>query len=341
MTQTNSTEEKVLSLMEKAAAAAHDAMGRYKFERFGYHASQWVMLNKVLDRPRPSPFRKLVRCARQTDGDTAPQTNGTLYAHNTGSATITMIHQTTHAGVLTFDDWMSAIENDEEDDVWTYLDSPGSEYHARTNLGLTAFTFRYSLGEAGAIIAHGTCHPATETDAGSLFTNRQQTLAQAWFEIAPHSEDDRLRATAAITLALTASASADDPGQLITYHIQVPPRRVEALAQAATQAGLKFDPRDNMVETGPAPDDAVHLTGDAAPELAHEINGFLRDRGWTPRLRAAAADWPVQDIHRLLQFAASNLVWEGDSIAEIAGVSSQPEWTALAAEVPGIFYHSA
>lgn len=66
--------ETVHSLMDKAEKAAKDALCRYKFERFGYHASQWVMLNKLLPKPKPSPFRDLVAFARQETGFTPPPT---------------------------------------------------------------------------------------------------------------------------------------------------------------------------------------------------------------------------------------------------------------------------
>ena len=55
----------VQGLMEKSEQAAKDALCRYKFERFGYHASQWVMLNKLLPKPKPSPFRDLVAFMRR------------------------------------------------------------------------------------------------------------------------------------------------------------------------------------------------------------------------------------------------------------------------------------
>ena len=56
-------------LMDRCGAERRmDALCRYKFERFGYHASQWVMLNKLLEKPRPSPFRRLVQAAREETG---------------------------------------------------------------------------------------------------------------------------------------------------------------------------------------------------------------------------------------------------------------------------------
>jgi hypothetical protein len=50
---------------DDAARKALDALGRYKFERFGYHAAVWVNLNRLLPaRARArSPFKHVVRAA--------------------------------------------------------------------------------------------------------------------------------------------------------------------------------------------------------------------------------------------------------------------------------------
>ncbi len=54
--------------MKKSEAAAWDALARYKFERFGYHASAWVALNHLLEPPRSSPFHDLVAWTRERTG---------------------------------------------------------------------------------------------------------------------------------------------------------------------------------------------------------------------------------------------------------------------------------
>ena len=50
-----------------AKVKALDALGRYKFEMFGYHASAWVKYNQLLPRVHrePNPFRNLVKLARE------------------------------------------------------------------------------------------------------------------------------------------------------------------------------------------------------------------------------------------------------------------------------------
>lgn len=55
------------AVYERALAAekAIDALGRYKFERFGYWASQWVLLNRIIGDRSPSPFTDLVKAARE------------------------------------------------------------------------------------------------------------------------------------------------------------------------------------------------------------------------------------------------------------------------------------
>ncbi len=58
------TDEKIKAKMEEAQAKAMDSLGRYKFLMFGYHAAQWVTLNKLLDKPEGNPFSDLVKFAR-------------------------------------------------------------------------------------------------------------------------------------------------------------------------------------------------------------------------------------------------------------------------------------
>ena len=54
--------------MDRAERLAWSALARYKFERFGYYASAWVNLNRLLHKRRPSPFHELVSWTRQHTG---------------------------------------------------------------------------------------------------------------------------------------------------------------------------------------------------------------------------------------------------------------------------------
>lgn len=58
----------ILDRMTTEESKAWDSMCRYKFEMFGYHASRWVMLNQLLARPHPNPFRPIVKFARSESG---------------------------------------------------------------------------------------------------------------------------------------------------------------------------------------------------------------------------------------------------------------------------------
>jgi hypothetical protein len=49
---------------DEAQVKALDSLGRYKFEMFGYHASAWVRLNRIIGDGRPNPFRHIVKAAR-------------------------------------------------------------------------------------------------------------------------------------------------------------------------------------------------------------------------------------------------------------------------------------
>lgn len=51
-----------LDIQEKKA---WQSLARYKFWMFGYHAAQWVLLNRVLRTQRPNPFLPLVKLARE------------------------------------------------------------------------------------------------------------------------------------------------------------------------------------------------------------------------------------------------------------------------------------
>lgn len=55
----------ISNAMASAYIKAFDSLSRYKFLMFGYWAGQWVKLNSLLPHPRPSPFRALVKYARE------------------------------------------------------------------------------------------------------------------------------------------------------------------------------------------------------------------------------------------------------------------------------------
>jgi hypothetical protein len=50
--------------LAEAERKAWDSLARYKFQMFGYHAAQWVLLNRVLGSGRRNPFKALVALAR-------------------------------------------------------------------------------------------------------------------------------------------------------------------------------------------------------------------------------------------------------------------------------------
>ena len=59
----------VRNAMDEAERKAWDAFSRYKFLMGGYHAAQWVILNKLLENGRqPNPFANLVKLAREHTG---------------------------------------------------------------------------------------------------------------------------------------------------------------------------------------------------------------------------------------------------------------------------------
>lgn len=58
-------EDCIRAAMDRARLAALEALSRYKFLMFGYHAAVWVNLNRLLDEPEPNPFRELVKLARE------------------------------------------------------------------------------------------------------------------------------------------------------------------------------------------------------------------------------------------------------------------------------------
>ena len=66
---------------DRAEREAINALARYKFQMFGYWAALWVTLNRLCDKQRPSPFRKLVHQARMINlgrvaGAASPCTSG-------------------------------------------------------------------------------------------------------------------------------------------------------------------------------------------------------------------------------------------------------------------------
>lgn len=58
-------EECVLEAMKDAEKKAWEALSRYKFLMFGYHAARWVNYYKLLGGRRANPFRDAVLLARE------------------------------------------------------------------------------------------------------------------------------------------------------------------------------------------------------------------------------------------------------------------------------------
>jgi hypothetical protein len=56
--------EKLAKELAEEERLALDALARYKFLMFGYHAAWWVKLNRLIGGRRPNPFRSLVAAAR-------------------------------------------------------------------------------------------------------------------------------------------------------------------------------------------------------------------------------------------------------------------------------------
>lgn len=50
--------------LELAEWKAWDSLQRYKFLMFGYHAAQWVIINRLGGFKRKNPFKKLVTLAK-------------------------------------------------------------------------------------------------------------------------------------------------------------------------------------------------------------------------------------------------------------------------------------
>jgi hypothetical protein len=50
--------------MIEAESKAWRALAGYKFWMFGYHAAQWVLLNRIHRKRSPNPFTRLVKLAR-------------------------------------------------------------------------------------------------------------------------------------------------------------------------------------------------------------------------------------------------------------------------------------
>lgn len=58
-------QSRAVNAMLTAEAQAWNALARYKFWMFGYHAAQWVLLNRVAQARQSNPFGVLVRIARE------------------------------------------------------------------------------------------------------------------------------------------------------------------------------------------------------------------------------------------------------------------------------------
>lgn len=66
------------TVRREAEQKAWDSLGKYKFYMFGYHASRWVLLNKLLPGglKQRNPFRDLVLTARTKNPTACKGENG-------------------------------------------------------------------------------------------------------------------------------------------------------------------------------------------------------------------------------------------------------------------------
>ncbi len=59
---------RILHAMAVAEGKAWDALSRYKFLMFGYHAAQWVTLSHLINPHPANPFVSAVIVARKVSG---------------------------------------------------------------------------------------------------------------------------------------------------------------------------------------------------------------------------------------------------------------------------------
>lgn len=116
------------------------------------------------------------------------------------------------------------------------------------------------------------------------------------------------------------------PENQMTYMLELPADKIAELTKAMHEAGIPFDPRDNLVEIGHLPDDAIYLSGAAAHNLVTDINEFINLNGWTPELPEYSTDWSPEQTWALLQFASEHMAWDGNSIEALLPNDTQDEW---------------
>jgi hypothetical protein len=61
-------EQSLVKEMAEAEVKAIDSLSRYKFAMFGYWAGIWVHLNHISNQNNHSPFRELVKLAKDMKG---------------------------------------------------------------------------------------------------------------------------------------------------------------------------------------------------------------------------------------------------------------------------------
>lgn len=61
--------ERLIAERAEAETKALDALGRYKFQMFGYWAGVWVHLNRIIGDRQPSPFKHLVEAAKRGESN--------------------------------------------------------------------------------------------------------------------------------------------------------------------------------------------------------------------------------------------------------------------------------
>ncbi len=108
----------------------------------------------------------------------------------------------------------------------------------------------------------------------------------------------------------------------IHFNIIIPEENVEDARAALEEAGVYFNPREQMVPDNSGSE--YPISGETAAEVLERVNKFIREDHAQPTVTGNPDDWDLPTLQQFLDFADANFNWS-DGRVEYAWWEGSPD----------------